>query len=112
MRLNNLSEYKSMWLFCMFDLPVKTKAERREYQRFHKMLLGEGFSMLQFSVYARFCRNLERVEAMKRHIKDALPPAGQVRLIMITDKQFGNTEVYYGKKRAPVEEKPQQLTLF
>jgi CRISPR-associated protein Cas2 len=29
-----LSEYKTMWLLTMFDLPVKTKIERRSYTRF------------------------------------------------------------------------------
>ena len=28
------SEMKAMWLLVMFDLPVKTRAQRREYTRF------------------------------------------------------------------------------
>src|SRR5690606_25570553 len=48
-----LSEYEGMWLFAMFDLPVVTKTDRRNYARFRKKLLEEGFMMLQFSVYAR-----------------------------------------------------------
>lgn len=112
MRRSNLSEYTSMWLMVMFDLPVKKKNERKAYQQFHKMLLCEGFIMLQYSVYSRFCRNLERVEAVKNHIKDHLPPAGQVRMLMVTEKQFAGTEIYLGNKRAPTEDPPQQLTLF
>ena len=37
------SEYRSMWLFAMFDLPVKTKQQRRAYSRFRNLLLQEGF---------------------------------------------------------------------
>ncbi|HHT9133449.1 MAG TPA: CRISPR-associated endonuclease Cas2, partial [Candidatus Avalokitesvara rifleensis] len=48
------SEYRAMWLFAMFDLPVDTKKARREYTRFRKALLTEGFTMLQYSVYARY----------------------------------------------------------
>ena len=48
------SAYRSMWLFVMFDLPVDDKAARKAYSYFHKALIREGFTMLQFSVYARF----------------------------------------------------------
>ena len=44
-----------MWLMVMFDLPVVTNAEKREYVRFRKYLQKEGFMQLQYSVYARFC---------------------------------------------------------
>ena len=44
-----------MWLFCFFDLPVKTKAERKAATQFRKLLLGDGFNMLQLSVYIQCC---------------------------------------------------------
>ncbi len=44
-----------MWLLAMFDLPVTTRKARKRYAEFRKLLLQEGFSMLQFSVYARYC---------------------------------------------------------
>lgn len=43
-----------MWLFAMFDLPVDQPALRREYAQFRKKLLKEGFTMLQYSVYAHY----------------------------------------------------------
>lgn len=108
----DLSEYRSVWLFAMFDLPVDTKKARKEYTRFRKALLREGFSMLQFSVYARYCPTEESSEAYRSHVRAVLPPEGQVRLISVTDRQFGKMEVYYGEKRVQAEEPPQQLMLF
>jgi CRISPR-associated protein Cas2 len=108
----NLSEYRAMWLFAMFDLPVGTAQARHEYTRFRKALLKEGFLMLQFSVYARYCQNEERSEAFRRRLRGALPPDGEVRLISITDRQFGKMEVFAGKKRRSAEEPPQQLMLL
>jgi CRISPR-associated protein Cas2 len=35
-----------------------------------------------------------------------------VRIIKITDKQFGRIEVFYGKKRQPIEKAPEQLSFF
>ncbi len=107
-----LSEYRAMWLFAMFDLPVDTREARRQYTRFRKALLADGFSMLQFSVYARYCPSEEASRVHYNRVRIALPPEGQVRLLFVTDRQFGKMEVYYGKKRKPVEDPPPQMMLF
>lgn len=107
-----LSGYRGMWLFAMFDLPTDTKKARKQYALFRRLLLEEGFSMLQYSVYARYCASEEHSVAHRRRIRAALPPDGHVRLVAITDRQFGKMEIFYGKKRAPVEEATQQLMLF
>ena len=101
-----------MWLFAMFDLPVDTKQARREYTRFRKALLKQGFTMLQFSVYARYCPSEDASLAHRGHVNTFLPPDGQVRLLSVTDRQFGKMEVYFGKNRVPTEDPPAQLMLF
>ncbi|MGB5138321.1 MAG: CRISPR-associated endonuclease Cas2 [Candidatus Zixiibacteriota bacterium] len=101
-----------MWLFAMFDLPVDTKEARRIYTRFRTTLLRQGFSMLQFSVYARYCGSEERDEILKRSLRKMLPPRGQVRLIAVTDRQFGKMEVYEGNSKVATEKEPEQLLLF
>jgi len=107
-----ISGMRTMWLFAMFDLPVDTKAARRHYVKFRNYLLSEGFSMLQYSVYARYCASEERTKAFRRRIQLELPPEGEVRLLSVTDRQFGKMETYYGKKREPTEKKPEQILLF
>ena len=107
-----LSGYRGMWLFAMFDLPVDEKEKRRDYTRFRKQLLRQGFSMLQFSVYARYFSSQESSESHINRIRLFLPPEGEVRIMLVTDVQFGKMEVYYGKKRRKTEEPPQQYTLF
>ncbi|MFB3829163.1 MAG: CRISPR-associated endonuclease Cas2 [Bryobacteraceae bacterium] len=101
-----------MWLFALFDLPVETKDHRREYTQFRKALLREGFVMLQYSVYARHGVSEEAVETVRGHVRQALPPHGQVRLLAVTDHQFGRMEVFFGKKRSRSEDPPAQLMLF
>ncbi len=107
-----LSAYRIMWLFAMFDLPVDTKELRREYAQFRKKLLAAGFTMLQYSVYAKHIPSEEAGDALKRTIRAYVPPHGQVRLIAITDHQFGKMEVFYGGKRQAAESPPLQITLF
>lgn len=96
----------------MFDLPVKSSANKRAYVRFRKLLLREGFSMLQFSVYAKFCASRENAAKYCKYIEAGLPPDGQVRVVMITDKQFGEMAVFYGRMPEKPEEPPEQLLLF
>lgn len=96
----------------MFDLPVKTRAQRRLYARFRKLLLSDGFCRIQYSVYARYCPSEESAQARREAVRHGLPPEGQVRLLSVTDRQFGKMDSYVGKKRTSTEEAPQQLMLF
>ncbi|MBC6429048.1 MAG: CRISPR-associated endonuclease Cas2 [Cellvibrionales bacterium] len=98
-----------MWVIVLFDLPTDTKAARKQYTLFRKHLLADGFSMMQYSVYMRHCASDENAQVHAKRIKACLPPDGEVRIVKITDKQFGKIEVFYGKKRKPIESAPTQL---
>jgi CRISPR-associated protein Cas2 len=108
----NLSKYHAMWLFVIFDLPVTTAQHRRNYTRFRKGLLKEGFSMLQYSVYAQYFPSEEASVAYRRRVRVMLPPAGEVRLVSLTDRQFEKMEVFMAKTRVKTEGPPEQLLLF
>lgn len=101
-----------MWLLAMFDLPVTTKENRRDYVHFQKALLREGFMRIQFSVYVRYTSSEEASASMRRRIRGALPPCGQVRLLAVTDHQFGKMEIFEGKSKGKPEDAPSQLVLF
>ena len=49
--------YRFMRVLVLFDLPVLTGDQRREYARFRKFLLKSGFLMLQESVYCKLALN-------------------------------------------------------
>jgi CRISPR-associated protein Cas2 len=101
-----------MWLFAMFDLPVETPENRRDYTRFRKTLLKNGFVKLQYSVYARYIPSEEAAQVHRQTVRRALPPLGQVRVLAVTDHQFGKMEVFHGKKAEKAEEPPKQYMLF
>ncbi|MBN2473374.1 MAG: CRISPR-associated endonuclease Cas2 [Pirellulales bacterium] len=101
-----------MWIFAMFDLPVTTKKARKRYAQFRKLLIEEGFSMMQYSVYARYCAGEDMAHTYRARIRAALPPEGYVRVLAVTDRQFGKMESYVGKSPKPTENAPSQLTLF
>jgi CRISPR-associated protein Cas2 len=108
----NVSEFQTMWLIVMFDLPVKTKADRRRYAKFRNLLLEQGFSMLQLSNYARPFLSEEASEPCRQLLTRELPPGGHVRLLMVTDRQYGKMKSFFGKKEVPREESPRQTLLF
>ena len=107
-----LSGYRYMWLVAMFDLPTDTKKARKEYTRFRKALIKDGFAMMQYSVYVRHCASRENATVHTRRVRAALPPAGEVRLVSLTDKQYERMDVFWGPKRQPPEPVPAQLELF
>jgi CRISPR-associated protein Cas2 len=51
-----------MWVMVMFDLPVGSKEDRKNYSQFRKKLLENGFRIMQYSVYARPCFTDETAE--------------------------------------------------
>lgn len=107
-----ISGYKSMWLIVMFDLPTDTKMAIKEYAKFRKALLTDGFQMMQYSVYSRHVPSRENAEVHIHRVKKWLPPEGEVRILLCTDKQFEKMHVFFGKVRKKTESKYKQLTFF
>ena len=104
--------YNSMWLIVLFDLPTETKQQKKQYTKFRAQLLKSGFSMMQYSVYIRHSSSDENTDTHTKRLHASLPPQGEVRILRLTDKQFGKMEVFYGEKRLPTEEPALQLQFF
>jgi CRISPR-associated protein Cas2 len=96
----------------MFDLPVGTKKARKAYATFRKELLHDGFTMLQFSVYARCCPSEENSTVHILRVERWVPDNGEVRILLFTDKQFERMRIFWGKTRRPPAAVPQQLEFF
>lgn len=107
-----LNAYRIMWTMVMYDLPTETKKERKAAARFRKELLKDGFSMFQFSMYVRHSASSENADVHRKRAIGSLPEHGKVGILQITDKQFGQMEIFYGKKQQEVPDVPQQLELF
>ncbi len=109
---SRINAYRIMWLYVFFDLPTGTKKERKAYQDFRDKLMKDGFSMKQYSVYARYCISREEVDVHLRRINLMVPDKGKISVLTITDKQFSSVVNYWGKNLLPPEEAPSQLLLF
>ena len=72
----------------MFDLPTETNEDRRNYRQFRRMLIKNGFIMMQESVYSRMILNQSIERTVIETIKRNKPPKGLVQLMTVTEKQF------------------------
>lgn len=111
-RTDRLNQYRILWVFVFFDLPTDKKIDRKNASRFRKLLIKDGFSMVQFSIYSRHCNSRENADVHIKRIRNILPPKGEVIIFTLTDKQFGMMEFFRGACEAERPENPQQLELF
>ena len=91
---------RNMRLLCMFDLPVATKADRKNYTKFRAWLIKNGWFMLQFSVYTKVALNHDDAKKHTARLDRNKPPKGSVRVLQITEKQFGAMTILVGEKTA------------
>lgn len=103
-----------MWIVAVFDLPTHTKIQRKRYAGFRKLLLHNGFSMMQFSVYARHVPTIHQAQSLIKYLGPHTPAQGKCAFLLITDKQYGMTKNFYGPtvRTDKIPQKYDQLILF
>ncbi len=112
MNQERYNAYRIMWVLVFFDLPTNTKKERRAASGFRKNLIKDGFTMFQFSIYLRHCPSRENAKVHRQRIKGLLPKHGKIGILEVTDRQFGNMELFHGIKEFDLPTPTQQLQLF
>ena len=106
------NSWRIMWLLVVFDFPTQTKIERRRYTQFRNHLLEEGFLQMQYSVYIRNTPTFPVANSLAHRLGNLVPEKGKCSFLFLTDKQYGLTINFYGRKKEKTEEEPQQLLLF
>lgn len=107
-----MREEADVWLIVMFDLPVDSPESRREATRFRNNLIDMGFSMAQFSIYAKYTPTLSQTRFFLAAVKSAIPPYGGVRVLKVTDRQYSAMIRYENSYLSEPEQAPEQLSLF
>ena len=104
------ASYKIMRLFVLFDMPVKTDDEKREYRKFRDFIMDDGFMMLQYSVYTRYCANDSDAQKHIDRIQKKKPKYGNIRILKVTENQFKSMIMVSGQKSEQEEcISPEQL---
>src|SRR5574344_2088804 len=101
-----------MRMLVFFDLPTLTKSDRRNASRLRNFLIKDGYIMLQLSVYSRICKGMDTVEKHKNRLKSLISKEGSVRLLVVTEKQYGSMEILLGTAKKEEELGEKQLVLL
>ena len=107
-----LNAYRIMWVMVLFDLPTTNLKEKRDYILFRKNLVKDGFIMFQYSIYVRHCASRENAAVHVKRVKSFIPRSGEVCIIVITDKQFGEIEIFSSSEPQKPNTPGVQLELF
>ncbi len=83
-------------MMVFFDLPVVSTRDRRNYSRFRRFLINDGYSMIQFSVYGRIVSGQDAQEKHLKRLDANLPPKGSIRLMTVTEKQYAGMKLLVG----------------
>ena len=104
--------YRYMRIIVLFDLPVTTASDRREYTRFRKYLIKNGFLMMQESVYCKLAQNSTAADLIVQNVKKNKPISGLVQTLRITEKQFSRMEYIVGEKTNEVLDSDERIVIL
>lgn len=101
-----------MRIMVLFDLPTESSEEKREYRKFRKYLLENGFIMMQWSVYSKLVLNPVVGNAVISNVRKNKPRNGLVQMLMITEKQFSHMEIIVGELQTEVIDTEDRLVIL
>lgn len=101
-----------MRMIVMFDLPTETAEDRHNYRLFRKMLIKNGFYMLQESVYTRMILNQSVQRGAIETIRKNKPATGTVQILTVTEKQFSQMEYIVGDFHGEVIDSDERLVVL
>lgn len=104
--------YRFMRVLVMFDLPMTTSAERKEYTRFRKYLIRSGFLMVQESIYCKLSPNSTLADAVVENVRKNKPEKGLVQVLRVTEKQYAKMEFIVGEGKSEVLSTDDRLVIL
>ena len=101
-----------MRMMVFFDLPTESAEDRRNYTAFRKMLIKNGFLMMQKSVYCKLLMNTTAEQGIVQLLRKKKPPRGVVQILTITEKQFSRMEFIAGEYRSETLDSDERLVVI
>ena len=101
-----------MRVVVFFDLPTETPEDRREYRRFRRTLIKNGFLMMQESVYCRMLINPGAGQSVIDIVRNNKPKKGLVQVLTVTEKQFNGIEYMVGESQSEIIQTDERLIIL
>lgn len=101
-----------MRTIVFFDLPNVYAKDRRNYLKFRKYLINEGFIMMQESVYSKITLNSQQSSLLIGRIRKNAPKKGLIQLLTITERQYANIEYVIGESNTKIINSEERLIIL
>ncbi|MBR1752658.1 MAG: CRISPR-associated endonuclease Cas2 [Ruminococcus sp.] len=101
-----------MRIIVFFDLPTITAENRRNYSKFRKFLIKNGFIMMQESVYCRMALNQSIAGSIINNLKANKPAEGLVQVLTVTEKQFSKMEFITSEYKSDIIDSNERLIII
>ena len=101
-----------MRTIVFFDLPNIYAKDRRNYLKFRKFLLNEGFIMMQESVYSTIVLNSQQSELALQKLRKKSPGKSLIQVLTITEKQYSQIEYIIGDKNTKIIDSEDRLVVL
>ena len=108
----DMSGFRFMRMIVFFDLPTLTNEDKRNYRKFRKALIKNGFIMLQESGYCKMMTSPSMEKSMKNMVHNNKPPKGLIQTITITEKQFVKMDYIVGEYTSDIIDSEERLIIL
>lgn len=99
-------------ILVFFDLPTETRQDRRVYTRFRKLLIKNGFLMMQESVYCKLVLHATAEQSVLSLLRRNRPPSGVVEILTITERQYSQIEYLVGEYQGDIIQTGERLIVL
>lgn len=101
-----------MRTIVFFDLPNIYIKDKRNYLKFRKYLLNEGFIMMQESVYSKLVMNSQQSNLLLDRLRKNAPKKGVIQVLTITEKQYSQIEYIIGESSTKIIDNEDRLIVL
>ena len=77
--------------------PTNRRGTKGEYTAFRKLLLAQGFALVQSEVFLGFAPTRRAAEHLVARLKEKAPSTGSVCVLLLTERQFAGIEYLVGE---------------
>ncbi len=101
-----------MRTMVFFDLPNVYLRDKKNYIKFRKYLINEGFIMMQESVYSKIALNSQQSGLLINRIRKNAPKKGIIQVMTITEKQYSQIEYIIGETQNKIIDTEDKLIVL
>ena len=108
----NMMRDRIVRTIVFFDLPNVYLKDKKNYIKFRKYLLSEGFIMMQESVYSKIVMNNQQSVLLLERLRKNAPKKGIIQVLTITEKQYSQIEYIIGESNSKIINTEDRLVIL